>query len=144
MPLPIKLQEVVDAFTGMTRQQKIERLLAYAQSLPPFPDRLKTENGQSQEVPECTTPIQLVGERSADGGLVFYFDIPPESPTVRGLAALLANGLNGARPEEVLAVPYDFYLPMNLEEAVTQQHLNGFIGVLAHMKHTASQALNGP
>jgi cysteine desulfuration protein SufE len=61
---------------------------------------------------------------------------------VRGLAAILANGLNGAKPEEVLATPADFYAPMNLQEAISFQRLNGFQGVLAHMKQAAVRLMN--
>ena len=67
-------------------------------------------------------------------------DIPPQSPTVRGLASILTNGLNGCLLEEILSVPADFYIPMNLQEAVSQQRINGFIGVLAHMKQAAVKA----
>jgi len=89
------------------------------------------------DVPECMTPVSLIGEKQPDGGVTFYFDIPPQSPTVRGLASILASGLNGSKPEEILSVPGDFFLPMNLQEAISQQRINGFIGVLAHMKQTA-------
>ncbi len=73
-------------------------------------------------------------------GIVFHVDIPPQSPTVRGLASILVNGLEGATLEEILAVPADFFLPMKLDEAVSQQRLNGFVGVLAHMKQSAVKA----
>lgn len=137
MPLPSKLQEIVDDFASMTREEKIETLIAYSESLPPLPERLKEELDKMEPVPECMTPVQLFGEQGSDGGITYYFDIPPQSPTVRGLAAILANGLNGSQPEEIITVPADFYLPMKLQEAVTQQRINGFMGVLAHMKHTA-------
>ncbi len=81
-------------------------------------------------------------DRKVNGGLIFHFDIPPQSPTVRGLASILASGLNGCKPEEVLAVPADFYLPMKLEEAVSGQRINGFRGVLAHMKQVAVKAMS--
>jgi cysteine desulfuration protein SufE len=90
-----------------------------------------------EAVPECMTPVFLIAEKEGNGGLTFYADIPPQSPTVRGLATILLNGLNGSTPEEVLSVPADFYLPMNLQEAISVQRLNGFVGVLAHMKHIA-------
>ena len=135
--LPIKLQEIVDDFASMTREEKVEMLVAYYESLPALPDRLKAERDKMAPVPECMTPVFMHGEKEADGGIQFYFDIPPQSPTVRGLASILASGLNGSKPEEILSVPGDFFLPMNLEEAISQQRINGFIGVLAHMKQTA-------
>jgi len=135
--LPPKLQEIVDDFASMTREEKIETLVAYSESLPPLPERLKEQRDKMEPVPECMTPVFLHGEKESNGGIVFYFDIPPQSPTVRGLASLLANGLNGATPEEILSVPMDFFLPMKLQEAISQQRINGFVGVLAHMKQTA-------
>jgi cysteine desulfuration protein SufE len=135
--LPPKLQEIVDDFASLSREEKIETLVAYSEALPSIPDRLKDQRDNMDDVPECMTPVSLIGEKQPDGGVTFYFDIPPQSPTVRGLASILASGLNGSKPEEILSVPGDFFLPMNLQEAISQQRINGFIGVLAHMKQTA-------
>ena len=137
MPLPPILQEIVDDFASMSREEKIETLIAYSESLPPIPERLKDQRENMDDVPECMTPVTLLGEKGPDGGIQFYFEIPPQSPTVRGLASILASGLNGAKPEEILSVPADFFTAMNLQEAISQQRINGFIGVLAHMKQTA-------
>jgi cysteine desulfuration protein SufE len=139
--LPPKLQEIVDDFASMSREEKIETLVAYSESLPSIPERLKDQRDKMDDVPECMTPVTLLGEKQPDGGITFYFEIPPQSPTVRGLASVLASGLNGLKPEEILSVPGDFFLPMNLQEAISQQRLNGFIGVLAHMKQTAVKFL---
>jgi cysteine desulfuration protein SufE len=143
MPLPSKLQEIVDDFAGMTREEKLETLLAYAEMLPDLPERLRPQFDRMEEVPECMTPVRVLAERQPDGGLIYHFDIPPQSPTVRGLASILANGLNGQHPEQILSVPADFYLPMKLEQAITQQRITGFMGVLAHMKHIALQMMQG-
>lgn len=137
MPLPPKLQEIVDDFAGMSREEKLETLIGYAETLPPLPERLKGERDKMEAVPECMTPVFLFAEKDADGGIVFHLDIPPQSPTVRGLASILTNGLNGTTLEEILSVPADFFLPMKLDEAISQQRLNGFMGVLAHMKQAA-------
>ena len=140
--LPPKLQEIVDDFASMTREEKVETLVAYSESLPALPERLKQERDKMAPVPECMTPVFLHGEKQSDGSIQYYFDIPPQSPTVRGLASILASGLNGSKPEEILSVPADFFLPMNLQEAISQQRINGFIGVLAHMKQTAVKLMD--
>jgi len=137
MAIPAKLQEIVDDFATMSREEKLETLIAYAESFPPLPERFNEERDKMEAVPECMTPVFLTGERNPDGGVTFYLDIPPQSPTVRGLASILSNGLNGSTPEEIISVPADFYMPMNLQEAISGQRLNGFAGVLAHMKHVA-------
>ena len=140
MTLPIKLKEIVDDISGMSREEKLETLIAYAETLPDLPERLKEERSKMEAVPECMTPVFIIAEKNESGGIIFHLDIPPQSPTVRGLASILLNGLNGCTLEEILSVPADFYTPMNLQEAVSQQRITGFIGVLAHMKHAAVKA----
>lgn len=135
--LPPKLQEIVDDFAAMSREEKLETLIAYAETFPPLPAHLKDARSKMEPVPECMTPVFLFGELQPDGGILFHMDIPPQSPTVRGLATILAKGLNGCTPQQILGVPADFFLPMNLQEAISQQRLNGFAGVLAHMKNIA-------
>jgi cysteine desulfuration protein SufE len=137
MALPPKLQDIVDDFASMSREEKLETLIGYAETTSPLPERFKEQRDKMEAVPECMTPVFLAAEKEGDGGIVFHLDIPPQSPTVRGLAAILTNGLNGSTLEEILSVPADFFLPMKLGEAVSQQRLNGFIGVLAHMKKVA-------
>jgi len=134
--LPGKLQEIVDDFALAEKQEKVELLIQYAESLPPLPQWLEAERDKMDPVPECMTPVRVFGEQK-DGGITYHFDIPPQSPTVRGLASVLSNGLNGSTPEEILAVPGDFYQEMNLQEAISQQRLTGFMGLLAHMKQIA-------
>ncbi|HSJ88401.1 MAG TPA: SufE family protein [Anaerolineales bacterium] len=137
MPLPPKLQEIVDDFASMSREEKLETLIGYAETMPPLPQRFKEDRDKMEAVPECMTPVCLFAEKEQDGGIAFHLDIPPQSPTVRGLASILTTGLNGSTLEEILSVPGDFFLPMKLDEAVSQQRLNGFMGVLAHMKQAA-------
>jgi len=137
MSLPAKLQEVVDDIASMSREEKLETLIAYAESFPELPERFQEERSKMDPVPECMTPVFIIAEKGPGGGIVFHLEIPKQSPTVRGLASILTSGLNGCPLEEILAVPADFYLPMNLQEAVSQQRINGFIGVLAHMKQAA-------
>src|SRR5262245_43746256 len=141
MSIPLKLQEIVDDFTSMTREEKLETLIAYAETFPPLPEWLKERRDNMEPVPECMTPVFLFAEQQTDGGVHFHLDIPVQSPTVRGLASILSNGLNGSTPEEIIVVPGDFFLPMNLQEAVSQQRLTGFMGVLAHMKQEAVRLL---
>jgi len=143
MSLPEKLQEIVDDFSWASREEKVEMLIQYAESLSPLPEWLHDERDKMEPVPECMTPVFLFGEKDAKGGIHFHFDIPPQSPTVQGLAAILANGLDGSKPEEILAVPGNFYTEMNLQDAISFQRLHGFQGVLAHMKQVAVKLMDG-
>jgi cysteine desulfuration protein SufE len=95
------------------------------------------------QVHECMTPV-LVYAETYEGRMTFYFDIPPESPTVRGYAAILAEGVRGSRPEEILSIPNDFYVQMGLHQVLTHQRMNGIAAILAHMKRLAVRQLPRP
>lgn len=139
--LPKKLQEIIDDFELAEKQEKIELLIQYAESLPALPEWLYAERDKMDAVPECMTPVHVFGEKKDNDTLTFHFDIPPQAPTVRGLASILANGLSGSTPQEIIALPADFYLQMNLQDVISHQRLNGFMGILAHMKQIAARNL---
>ncbi len=132
-PLPERLQEIVEDFSFCEGQEKLEYLLEFAENLPPLPDWLAGERDKMDHVHECMTPVYVFAEQ-VNGGYTFHFDIPPESPTVRGYAGVLAEGLRGADAETVRAIPLDFYRAMGLQDVLTGQRLNGIGAILAHMK----------
>jgi cysteine desulfuration protein SufE len=134
--LPPRLQEIVEDFRLAECRQKLEYLLDFAESLPPLPAWLEAARDRMEPVHECMTPVFIHAEEH-DGKLRFHFDVPPESPTVRGYAAVLAEGLRDATAAEVMQVPDDFYLQMGLQEVLTGQRLNGIGAILAHMKRLA-------
>src|SRR5262245_48059395 len=103
--LPARLQEIVDEFGEAEGQEKLELLLEYSEKMPPLPDWLNKDVNMDQ-VHECMTPVFVHAEEK-NGGMIFYFDIPPESPTVRGYAAVLGEGLRGASPAEIVDLPTD-------------------------------------
>ncbi len=134
--LPNKLQEIVEDFSFCEGQEKLEYLLEFAESLPALPDWLAGKQNEMDEVHECMTPVFIYPEKQ-DGKLFYHFDIPPEAPTVRGFASVLQQGIGWTTPEQVLAVPNEFYLQMGLQDVLTGQRLNGISAMLAHMKNLA-------
>jgi cysteine desulfuration protein SufE len=140
MSVPTKLQAIIDDFQFSEGREKLELLLQYAEMLPPLPERFK--NRPVDAVPECMTPVAIYAETQA-GQLQFHFDIPPESPTVRGYAAILLQGLEGATAEQILAVPGDFFQQMGLHTVLSYQRLNGMASILAHLKQLAVRSLEG-
>lgn len=139
--LPERLQEIVEDFNYVQGQEKLEYLLEFAEKLPPLPERLQDKRDEMDQVHECLTPVFVYVEKQ-DGKLHYYFDIPPEAPTVRGFASVLYEGLNEATPQEVLQVPDQFYLQMGLQTVITGQRLNGVTALLIHMKRLAQAHLN--
>src|SRR5574341_606115 len=94
--IPPRLQEIVEDFKLCEGKEKLELLLEYAGKMPPLPDPLK-DHDHMEEVPECMTPVFVQGAVK-NGGMEFYFDVPVESPSVRGYAALLSEGVRGCTP----------------------------------------------
>ena len=139
--LPPRLGEIVDDFSLAEGREKLEMLLQYAESLPDLPDWLKAIEGEMESVPECMTPVSVAAELK-DGGMVYYFAVPLESPTVRGYAAIMAEGLRGTPPKQVLAMPSDFYLAMGLQQVLTPQRMSGMAGIVAHVKRLALEKMN--
>jgi cysteine desulfuration protein SufE len=138
--LPAPLQEIVDEFSWCEGQEKLELLLEYSEKMPPLPDWLNKDANMDQ-VHECMTPV-FVHAEAENGGMNFYFDVPPESPTVRGYAAILGQGLKGATPQEILNVPGNFFHKMGLHTVLSTQRLNGLHAILAYLKRLAAQQLS--
>ena len=138
--LPDRLKLIIEDFALCEGREKIELLIEYAEKLAELPERLSNNHDSMDFVEECMTPVFVLAEKENDG-LVFYFDVPPESPTVRGFAAILADGLNGNSPEKILSIPNDFYQEMGLDKVLSMQRLNGIRAILAHMKRLATETL---
>jgi cysteine desulfuration protein SufE len=141
-PYPARLGEIMDEFQWSEGREKLELLLYYAEKLPPLPEWLRDQHGSMQQVHECMTPVFVFSE-CQENRMRFFFDIPPESPTVRGFASLLAEGLDGTSPEAILQIPNDFYLQTGLQEVLTGQRLNGIGAIFAQIKRLALEAIQG-
>jgi cysteine desulfuration protein SufE len=131
--LPGGLREIVEEFRSATPRERLELLLEYSQDLPDLPDHLADRRDELEQVHECQTPVFLYTEKNGEG-VHFHLDIPQESPTVRGYAAILADGFDGAAPEAVLNSPDDVYNLLGLNEAITPQRLRGLHALMLYMK----------
>jgi cysteine desulfuration protein SufE len=60
--------------------------------------------------------------------------VPRESPTIRGYAGILADGLNGERATDILEVSPTFYTAMGLEEVVSPLRLRGMGAIVQRIK----------
>ncbi|MEI7646254.1 MAG: SufE family protein [Chloroflexales bacterium] len=133
--LPPRLREIVEEFRESDRDEKLELLLEYADRMPPLPEALQGHQHMEQ-VSECMSPVFVYAEREGTG-VCFHVDVPPEAPTTRGYATLLAEGLRGSTPAQVAAVSPDFIQEMGLHRVLSPQRLNGISAILAYMKRQA-------
>lgn len=135
-----RLREISEDFQLCESQEKLELLLDFAESMAPLPDWLEADHDHMQLVHECMTPVYIATEM-VEGAMKFYFDVPRQSPTVRGFAAILGEGLDGATPDQILQIPDDFYMQLGLETVLTHQRLNGMAAILANIKRLAAAEL---
>lgn len=135
--IPETLQTIVADFQIMEGQEKLEYLLELADRLPPLPDWLAARRDSMDVVHECMTTVFAYAQKDGQGGIRFFLDVPPESPTVRGYATILQEGLSGATLDEIEDVPTEFYLQMGLQSVLSGQRLNGIGAILDHMKRLA-------
>lgn len=131
--MPPRLAEIVDEFASAPREVVLEMLLEFSDAVPPLPAELAGHQGMEQ-VPECQTAFFLRAEVQPDDTVVSYFDCPPEAPTTRAFAGILAEGLAGATTKEILAVPDDLYAQMGLGQAISPLRIRGGTAILGRLK----------
>ena len=139
--MPPKLAEIVGEFASAPRDVVLEMLLEFSDAVPPLPADLAGHDGMEQ-VPECQTQFFLKATVQPDGTVSTWFDCPPESPTTRAFAGILAEGLAGASAAEILAVPDDLYARMGLAQAISPLRIRGGSAILARLKRqVAAQSI---
>ena len=131
--MPAKLAEIVDEFASAPREVVLEMLLEFSDDVQPLPAEFAEHAGMEQ-VPECQTPFFLKAEVQPDDTVKTYFDCPPEAPTTRAFAGILADGLEGATTDEILAVPDDLYAKMGLATAISPLRIRGGTAILGRLK----------
>lgn len=141
MAVPERLQTIIDVFQSSPKDFRVEALIDYARRLPELPPPYADDPELLESVPECQTPFYLATEVEEDGTTHLYFDAPPQAPTVRGYASILADGLDGEKASVILDVPDDFYMGMGLEEVVTPLRLRGMAAILHRLKNQLRDAV---
>ena len=134
MPLPERLEGIVEEFADLPGNLRLEALLDYSRRVPPLPPELAANREALEQVHECQTPFFVATELRDDGTVELYFDAPPEAPTTRGFAGILYEGLNGSSAGEVLATPETFYTAMGLERVVSPLRLRGIAAITSRLK----------
>jgi cysteine desulfuration protein SufE len=141
--MPAKLAEIVDEFASAPRELALEMLLEFSDAVPPLPPELVGHDGMEQ-VPECQTTFFLRAEVRPDRTVATYFDCPPEAPTTRAFAGILAEGLSGASADDILAVPDDLYQRMGLARTISPLRVRGGTAVLARLKRQVRDQVTEP
>lgn len=114
----------------------VPALLDHGRRLPDLPEGMTAET--MEQVVECQSPFFFAVELDHDG-IRGHFAVPEEAPSTRGFASVLAEGIEGASAEEVLAIPDDLYRHMRLDVVVTEQRLGGMEAVVKRLKRQVAE-----
>lgn len=142
MELPESFSQIVEDFNDMGPSDRVQLLIEFADNLPELPQRLADHPELLEPVPECQSPIFLHVEVDGEGQQAevhVFFSAPPEAPTTRGFAGILAEGLEGLSAGEVVAVPGDVTHMLGLAEVISPLRLRGMAGMLARIKRQVKE-----
>jgi cysteine desulfuration protein SufE len=140
--LPQALDEIAQDFAALSARDRLTLLLDFSDELPELPERYRGHLELLEQVDECQSPLFLAVEVEPahdagppqDATVRLFFQAAPESPTTRGFAGILHEGLDGLTVGEVLAVPDDAPYRFGLAEAVSPLRLRGMGAMLGRIK----------
>lgn len=133
-PLPAALEEIRADFLDLELADRLQLLLEFSGELPELPERYRDHPDLLERVVECQSPVFLFVEIGTDSVVRLFVTAPLQSPTTRGFASVLVQGLTGLTVDEVLAVPDDYPNTIGLTEAVSPLRIRGMTALLARIK----------
>lgn len=137
--LPPSLAAIREDFLALSVQDRLQLLLEFSDTLPVVPEELVDPDAW-ERVEECQSPVFITVD-TTPAEVIVYASAPEESPTTRGFASILVQGLHGMNPQQVLAVPPDFPLQLGLQTAVSMLRLRGMSGMLWRIKRQVDEGL---
>lgn len=136
----MNLEPLFAEFDGLDSRERLELLVEFSDTLPELsPERAVTPPPRTCRVIECQTAVDLWVD-VANGLVRLEAVVPRQSPTIRGLVALLVEGINGSTVDEVLEMPDDVLAPLGLAETLGMTRQRGARGLVAAIKRRAAAA----
>jgi cysteine desulfuration protein SufE len=130
--LPATLARIVRRFGRLDEpKRRYEQLIWYAKRLKEFPESDKVPENK---VAGCVSQVYITAVLN-EGKVWFQGD--SDSALVKGLVALLIEGLNGLTPAEILQVSPDFIQSTGLNVSLTPSRANGFYNIFQTMQKKA-------
>jgi cysteine desulfuration protein SufE len=136
---PEPIARVLKRFQALSREDKMQTLLAYSRKLEPVPERFASVDRSAFHVHECQTPVDIIPE-IRDGRIHFYADIDTrQSPTVAAFLAIVFSAINDQPPETTLALPSDFVSTVMSNIGLGTREV-GLNAIVARLKRYAREA----
>jgi cysteine desulfuration protein SufE len=132
--LPESLEKIVKRLQNTSDpKQKYERLIWYAKKLPELPETAKIDENK---VSGCTSQVFITAELDHDR---VKFSGDSDSQLVKGLVAILIEGLNDQPPATILSLTPDFIQATGLNVSLTPSRVNGFYNIFKMMQQKTLQ-----
>src|SRR6478735_1922653 len=128
--LSSRLAEIRDEFLELPEPDRLQLLLEYSYELPAVPAEYEGHPELAERVLECQSPVYIIVDVDAEGTVAMHATAPPEAPTTRGFASILAQGLTGLTVSEALGVPGDYPQSLGLTRVVSPLRISGMTGML--------------
>ena len=136
---PEPIMKTLKRFAGLSREDKMQTLLAYSRKLEPLPEQFRNVDRAAFHVHECQTPVDIIPEMR-DGNLHFYADVDTrQSPTVAAFIAIVFAAVNDHPPEMTLALPSDFVSTVMSNIGLGAREV-GLNAIVARLKRHALEA----
>jgi cysteine desulfuration protein SufE len=132
--LPGPLEEIKTDFTELGLKDRLQLLLEFSNDLPELPAHYAEHPDLLERVKECQSPVFIFVDVDESRTVHLYATAPAESPTTRGFASILVQGLAGLSVDEVLGVPDDYPSDLGLTEAVSPLRIRGMTAMLGRIK----------
>jgi cysteine desulfuration protein SufE len=132
--LPPNLDRIVQRFSRVSDpKRRYEQLLAIAKRLEPMPESDKVE---ANKVQGCVSQV-FITARLSEGKVKFTGD--SDAQLVKGLVALLVEGLNDLPPADILRITPDFIQATGLDVSLTPSRANGFYNIFKLMQQKSAE-----
>jgi len=132
--LPPVLSETRDDFLDLAESDRLLMLLEFSQDLPSLPEKYADHPELLERVEECQSPVYIFVEVSPESVVNVYATAPEQSPTTRGFASILVQGLSGLSVEEALGIPADFPDTLGLTKLISPLRVRGMTAMLWRIK----------
>ena len=137
---PAGLSEIRDDFLALEQRDRLQLLLEFSNELPALPPQYEEHPDLLERVLECQSPVFIFVEVMTTAPCTCTPLLRPRSPTTRGFASILAQGLTGLSAAEVLGIPDDYPLDLGLTQAVSPLRMRGMVAMLGRVKRQVRES----
>lgn len=138
--IPRRLKRILETFDAAgDREEREMLLLGYAERFRPLPHEIASPPyPEERKIPYCESDAYVWLIQNPDGTITPHFAVEnPSGISAKALAAILSDGLQGATPAEVAAVPEE------IVERIFRQNLSmgKGMGLTAMVRRLAAEAI---